>query len=321
MNGCIRRMNPDGSSNIVAGAARRETDRDGTGKFAGFKFPHGISQDAVGNLYVADTLNHLIRKVSPSGKVSRFAGGGSKKLQKKGGGESGHIDGPSRAARFDCPYALAVVDDIVYVADSRNFCIRRIKGGRVTTLAGGFSGMTLGEGIKPGMDGHGTSASFVCPRGLAADRSAIYVCDVPVWDELPNSEKLPHVIRRITPDGEVSRAAGGLSGMEDGSCSSAKFQMPQGVAVGPSGHVYISDTLNFKVRRLSPRGNVVTLMGLGGYSSWADGVGVESHFRGPHGIALDAKRKRMYIADTFNHMVRRASFRAKHKNGGKEVDE
>jgi len=285
-NNCIRKVSQNGVTMLHAGARSRTAPRDGHAiKNAGFHAPHGVSQDALGNVYVADTMNHLIRKISTSGKVTTFAGGGGE----EGSQKKGYRDGPSLSALFDAPYDLCVVDDIVYVSDAKNYCVRRIKDGKVYSLAGGHFPGFRDKRVADGRDGYGTHATFHGPRGITANRQAIYVCDIPIW--VDSKENTAHVIRRISPNGEVSRAAGGDVGFEDGKRFAAKFNMPNGIAVGPSGHVYISDTLNYKIRRLSPRGRVVTLMGLQGYASWADGVGIEAHFRGPHTLALNPRAK------------------------------
>lgn len=307
----IRQIAPNGEVSLVAGTPLKASNKDGPGIKAGFKFPEGVAQDARGSIYVADAGNHLIRKITPYGKVSTFAGG----LIKKGGFE----DGPSLSSAFQKPFGVAVVDDIVYVTDTQNMCIRKIRGGQVTYFAGGFGGTTWAS-----EDGMGTEATFVCPRGIAADRKAIYVCDPPIYPESPEANEhhftpeLPHVVRKITPNGEVTRLAGGLCGDADGKALEARFSTPTGIALGPSGHLYLTDTMNHKIRRISPGGRVVTLMGTG-TGLHRDGLGIDAMLNAPHALAVNPERGEIYIADTFSSTIR-AGVHISNDRGGDNLD-
>jgi len=301
----------------MTGHAKNWGYRDGIGTNALFYAPHGLAQDVVGNLYVADTLNHLIRKITPSARVTTFAG--TTNLQPMRWVK----DGKSLNATFYAPYDVTVVEDTVYVSDTRNNCIRRIKDGKVRYMCG-----QLFYADRGGDDGIGTKATFICPRALAANGKDIYVVDPPI-SVIPPPENVhpnlnmalekkeemkkmltnrPHVIRKVTPKGRVSRVAGGAEGSRDGMVSEAEFRHPMGLAFGPSGHMYVADASNHKIRRVSPKGKVVTLIG-SGIHGFKDGVGVEAHLHTPHGIAVDAKSKQMYIVDTRNNAVRVAKYR------------
>jgi len=292
-NHCIRRIYPDGTASLLAGQPDCPDYLDGTGTLAAFDHPHGIDQDRLGSIYVADMFNHVVRKITPAGKVTTFAGGYSPRP-----GKGGYRDGLSLKASFNTPSDVAVVDDIVYVADMQNTCIRRIRRGVVTHVAGN---MDFAHN-----DGKGAVASFLCPRGIAATRECIYVSDPPVF-KMPGGDIMPHIIRKITPDGEVTRYAGGQPGNADGHRLLAEFDTPMGLAIGPSGHLYVADASNNKIRRISPRGNVVTLIG-SGHTSHLDGVGLDAHLSGPHSIALNPRMRQMFIADSFNHVIRRSIF-------------
>jgi len=303
-NHCIRKVSQDtGEATVWAGTPQVAKCKDGHGSYSYFNTPHGIAQDAQGSLYVADWYNHKIRKVSPTGKVTTFAGGGEKRK-----GKGGWIDGHSLRAAFKAPTSVAVVDDIVYVADSKNCCVRKIQHGKVSVLCGGFPGGALGiPGGTPGKDGFGTLAKFACPRAIVANRNAIYVTDISIYLQHTKDEKrMPHVVRKITPDGEVTRVAGGTEGDADGRGSDARFKLPMGIALGPSGHLYIADTMNHKIRRLSPRGKIVTLVG-SGIQDYRDGIGVEARLHTAHDVTVDPKNRQIYIADSCNGVIRRAS--------------
>ncbi|GAB5361629.1 hypothetical protein AAMO2058_000728900 [Amorphochlora amoebiformis] len=246
----IRKVSSDGQAVVYAGREGDLDYRDGSLATARFCHPHGLAQDQVGSLYVADSFNHVIRKISPKGKVTTFAGGRSRRENRRG-----MLDGPSLRAAFRMPIDLAVVDDIVYVTDSKNHCIRRIQNGEVNTLCG-----NVPLHFSDGIDGFGPRCTFICPRAIAANREAIYVSDIPMYPA-EDMHTCSHLIRKISPNGEVIRWAGGPEGDEDGTRVSSKMRFPQGLALGPSGHLYIADTLNHKIRRLSPRGKIVTLFG------------------------------------------------------------
>ena len=212
---------------------------DGNGSTARFNFPQGLATDAGGNVYVADTSNHRIRKVTPSGLVSTLAGSGV----------AGFLDGTGTIARFDLPTGVATsgLGD-VYVADEQNHRIRKITpAGVVSTFAG--------NGIAAFADGLGTAASFHDPSGVATDTAgSVYVAD-----------ELNHRIRKITPGGLVSTLAGsGTSGFADGVATAAQFDRPTGVAVDAAGKVLVADLLNQRVRQIgvAPAVPSVSLWGL-----------------------------------------------------------
>ncbi|MEO6996167.1 MAG: hypothetical protein ABI273_21370, partial [Lacunisphaera sp.] len=202
-----------------------------------FSSPIGIAQDASGNLYVADATNDTIRKISSTGVVTTLAGSAA---------VAGAADGSGSAARFNHPTGLTVDDaGNIYVADSTNNTIRKItSAGTVTTLAGL-------AGVMGAADGTGNGALFNNPGGLAVDTSGnIYVADT------GNS-----VVRKITPTGVVRLLAGlpGVAGLKDGTGSDAWLNQPKDVAVDVGGSVYVADTGNATIRKITAAGVVTTL--------------------------------------------------------------
>jgi sugar lactone lactonase YvrE len=282
----IEKITPTGTVSTLAGAGPFGS-ANGTGTSASFNWPYGVAVDSSGNVYVGDALNNLIREISPAGVVTTFAGSGSK----------GAANGTGVAASFNNPNGVAVDSSgNVYVADSFNSLIRKItSGGVVTTLAGsGSIGSTNGTGtaasfnaptgvavdssgnvyvaeignnlireISPAgvvttlagsgsqgaANGTGTAASFNRPFGVAVDASGnVYVAD-----------SLNNLIRKITPGGVVTTLAGsGSQGSDNGTGTAASFNLPQGVAVDSSGNVYVADSLNNLVRKVTPGGVVTT---------------------------------------------------------------
>jgi streptogramin lyase len=246
----VRKISPDGTATVLAGGT--PGSRDGIGTSARFLVPSAIAIDAAGNLLVVDSYDGSIRKITPAGAVSTIAG-------KMGAGFS---DGPAAVATFSGEWinlsshnqefvglSGAAVDPSgnVFLADTGNHAIRKISpAGVVTTLAGNGS---------PGFaNGSGRSASFSKPTAVTTDGSGnVYVAD---------SDN--NAIRRISPAGEVTTLAGnGQAGMADGSGGAARFRSPRFIAAGPDGSVYVADTGNVAIRRISPGGIVSTLAGVG----------------------------------------------------------
>ena len=253
---------------------------DGTGTGATFNSPFSAAVDASGNIYVADTQNDTIRKVTPAGVVTTLAGSA---------GVFGSSDGTGSSANFGRPQGVCVDSaGNVYVADTYNQTIRKITpAGAVTTLAGT-------AGASGSADGTGSSARFNMPCGIAVDGSGnLYVSD------LNNN-----TIRKITPAGVVTTLAGsGAYGSSDGSGSSASFERPQGAAVDTAGNVYVADTVNFTIRKITPAGVVTTLAGTAGLSGSIDGTGTSARFNNPGGVAVD-KAGNVYVADSANDTIR-----------------
>ncbi len=271
----IRKISAIGSVSTLAGSDMPGSV-DGNGSSASFNAPKGIALDAAGNVYVADTYNNKIRKISPAGSVSTFAGSGVQ----------GSADGSGSSASFDRPSGVAVdASGNVYVADPYNNKIRKISpAGLVSTFAG--------SGVKGSADGSYSSACFNYPNGIAIDASGnVYVAD-------SGNNK----IRKITSTGVVSTFAGsGLQGSADGSGSSANFNAPLAVSVDNSGNVYVA--ANHSIRKISPSGIVSTLAG-NGMSGSADGSGSSASFALPSGVVVDASRN-IYVSDSNNDKVRK----------------
>ena len=198
---------------------------NGTGTNARFTNPRGVAVDSSGNVYVADTGNQRIRKITSAGVVTTLAGSGVQ----------GFANGTGTNAQFSNPSGVAVDSaGNVYVADYDNHRIRKItSAGVVTTLAG--------NGTAAFADGTGTSARFNSPQGVAVDSAGnVYVADY-------NNQR----IRKITSAGVVTTLAGQTTpGSTDGTGTNARFNGPTGIAVTSGGILYVVDSDNNRIRKI-----------------------------------------------------------------------
>jgi NHL repeat len=270
--------------NTFAGFPDAPGSEDGTGSTARFLYPFGIALDRSDNLFVADTNNHTIRKITPGGVVTTFAGLA---------GNPGSADGTGSDARFQFPTGVAVdTADNVYVADYANDTIRKItSGGEVTT----FAGLALSQGST---DGNGSDARFFQPQGVAVDGAGnVYAADTH-----------NHTIRKITPSGAVTTFAGLANnpGSADGTGSDARFFNPFGLATDKAGNVYVADSYNHTIRRIAFGGTVTTLAGLALTPGSTDGAGAAARFNQPFSVAADGAGN-IYVADYSNDTVRKVT--------------
>lgn len=273
---------------------------DGPAPHAQFHDPMGITVDADGKLYVSDWVNHRIRTITPDGMVTTVAGSGTP------GPYSDIVDGPVDTARFFGPEGLTLDDEgNIYVADTLNNRIRRISpDGVVTTVAGSGPGTVHGfDGAL--VDGPAHAARFNDPSDVAVDKAGIlYVTD-----------RLNHVIRKITPDGQVSTFAGnGQAGTTDGAGRDASFELPNRIAIDKDGNLYVTEgrfldfgerTYGFRVRKITPEGQVTTLAGTG-EPGYRDGPALNAEFDVPIGVDVDIKGN-VYVVDSGAHRIRRIS--------------
>lgn len=277
----------------LAGSAGTNGAVNGTGLAAQFYQPQAVALDAAGNIFVADTANHVIRKITTGGVVSTFAGTV---------GVAGFTNATGTNAAFNAPQSLAH-DSLGnwFVADTANHIIRKIApDGTVSTFAGspGASGID---------DGTNSAARFFAPQGVAVDGA----------DNVFVSDTLNHSIRRITSAGVVTTIAGlpGFPGVADGTNSlaytnnGARLNQPAGLAVDAAGNIFVADSGNHTIRKISPAGtNWVssTVAGLPSVFGSADGTNSVARFLNPLGVALDAAGN-VFVADSSNQTIREIS--------------
>jgi uncharacterized protein (TIGR03437 family) len=265
----------------ISGGAINTVAGNGTGGYAGdgsaatsaeLLNPGAVALDSSGNLYIADTSNHVIRMVTTGGTISTFAGNNT-------GGYAGD-GGPAIDAELDFPTGVAVdKSGNVYIADSANNVIREVSGGNINTIIGGFPGQFLNDPESVLVDSFGN----------------IYI-----------SEQSGYRISKFS-NGNLTVLAGngsiGFSG-DNGPGTSASLNEPTGIALDAQGYLYICDTINSRIRKLSPSGIITTIAGLGNPGYFGDGgpaTGALLFF--PRGIVVDPSGN-VYFSDTGNNIIR-----------------
>lgn len=248
---------------------------------ANFNQPRALILDAKGEVLVADSQNHRIRKLANNGYTSTLAGA------QHGLMGPYFADGPGEQAQFNLPTAMALhPNGNIYIADTDNHRIRVMTpDGTVSTF--------VGTGVAGYANGNPAVAQFRRPQGIAIDQQGnIYVADTD-----------NHSIRKITAAGSVTTLAGnGQSGFLNGKGEAARFHFPTALAIQKNGDLYLADTFNHSIRKIT-NGVVSTLAG-DGKEGFLDGPGFQAQFRFPQGLAFDSQQN-LYIADTGNHRIRK----------------
>lgn len=308
----------------LAGSTRGPGANGGENDLVRFKSPNGVAVDGAGNVYVVDSLECVVRRITPAGVVTTVAGVA---------GESGSADGMPAVARLQSPHDLTIdAAGNLYTLD--NYTVRKISpAGEITTVAGQ-------AGADGNADGVGSAALFGYCRGITIDSAGnLYVADFE-----------SNAVRKISPTGAVSsypaawsaatRMEIGLSGPngvaigEDGELLvlrnaglelgtfkdngafarldgvspgfSSMFSVAQGLSVDRSGNIYVANTGDHTICKVSPTGVVTVLAGTAGQNGYADGVGGAARFSFPTAIAVDSNGV-VYVADGGNDLVRKIS--------------
>jgi sugar lactone lactonase YvrE len=292
VNQRIRKVGPDGTITTAAGMAAssefQSPDREGVAAARAHLYnPEALAVDAAGNLLIADTLDRIVRRVTPAGGITTVAG-------KPTSATGVHISfsgdgGPATRAELSFPTGLAVNRaGELFIADTENHRVRRVGAdGTMTTIAGTGAPGFAGDG------GVATGAQLNEPRGLAVDQQGdLFVADA-----------ANHRVRRIEPDGTITTVVGtgapGFSG-DEGAATQAQLNHPIGVAVDSQGSLFIVDQLNGRIRRVSPGGLITTVFGETGSGG---STALPYH---PAGVAIDRSGD-LLVADPFNHRIWRVA--------------
>ena len=301
-NNRIRKVDTAGVISTVAGNGTRGFGGDGGPAVAAqLHWPRGVALDGAGNLYIADTDNHRIRKVDAAGVISTVAGDGT-----RGSGGDG---GPAVAAQLDWPHGVAL-DGLgnLYIADRDNHRIRKVDAaGAISTVAGDGTPGFRGDG------GPATAAQLAVPTGVAPDGAGnLYIAD---W--------LNHRIRKVDAAGVISTVAGDGTlgpGGDGGPATAALLSCPYGVALDGDGNLYIADRNNNRIRKVDAAGAISTVAGDGTLGSGGDGgPATAAQLSRPYGVALDGAGN-LYIADTDNNRIRKVGRRRGDLHGGGRRD-
>jgi sugar lactone lactonase YvrE len=289
----VYRVEANGKISLAAGNGIVGYSGDGrAATSAQLNHPSGIALDGAGNLYIADTYNNRIRKVTPSGVISTVAGNGTSYLSSGKNGDGG----PATSAPVGSPYSVAVDSaGNLYIADASYSRIRKVTtAGIISTVAGNGTSGFSGDG------GPATSAQLGQPMGMAVDiAGTLYIADT------FNSR-----VRMVTPAGIISTIAGtgsmGYNG-DGGLATSAQLFLPYGVAVDSLGNLYIADLINLRIRKVTANGIITTVAGNGTSGFGGDGgPAISAQLYLPYGVAVDSAGG-LYIADYGNGRIRKVA--------------
>lgn len=274
LNHKVRKITPAGEVSTLAGSGTYG-NVDGLGTLAMFDTPASMAVDNSGTVYLADLNNNLIKKISPAGLATTFAGDGSQ----------GTSDGQGVAAGIYKPNSVTFDVNGNLIITDNSFLIRRITtAGYVSTVAG--------SSLYGTTDGYGIAASFAQPGGAVVDKANnIYVVD-------SGSGRL----RKIAPDGLVTTVAGSSTGYADGTKNAAKFNYPGCIAIDRSGNLFVTDVGNNRIRRVTPAGEVTTFAG-NGLAASTNGTLLGSSFNYPYGIVFNSSGN-MFVSEIVNNTIR-----------------
>jgi sugar lactone lactonase YvrE len=266
---------------VFAGATTAGST-DGLGTAARFNQPNYLALDPGSNVFVTDTGNGTIRRISPAGIVTTYVGVPGANL---------YIDGVATLARFVAPTGIfAASNGTLLITEVNSHTLRFVTATREVATAGGSTG------LSGSIDAFLESARFSQPTGIVVDSNQnTFIADT-----------ANHTIRKVTLASAVTTIAGtaGQVGTTDGVGNAARFNRPRGLAIDRNNNLYVTDSSNHTIRRISPDGIVTTVAGLGGFSGSNDGSGTGARFNTPWGVAVDGGGT-LYVADTGNHTIRR----------------
>ncbi len=267
------------------GTAGTSGTTEGTGTAVRLNQPGSITIDPSGNMYITEYGNNCVRKVTPAGVTTQFAG--------TCGSAYGTANGTGAAASFNNPEGIAYYGGILYVDDFSNGCIRAIDSNQVVTT---FAGTCIVNNATS-TDGTGSAARFNHPSGLTVDASGnLYV-----------AEASGYCVRKVTPAAVVTTFAGtcGTSGTSDGTGLAARFGKLHGDIVAPSGNIFVGDSSNNCIRMITPAAVVTTFAGTCGTTTGtADGNGAAAQFNNPGDVITDSSGN-IYLSDTTNNCIRK----------------
>ncbi len=280
----IEKVSPSGVLSIVAGTGTPGAPTPGLATSSKLNVPNGVAVDPSGNLYIADSGNSLVEKVTQAGVLSIVAGTGTSGIPTPGAATSSRLNSPSGLA-FDASGNL-------YIADSDNHVIEKVTPGGVLSIVAGTG--AYGTPI-PGV---ATSSTLCFPNGIAVDGSGnLFIADADA-----------HVIEKVTPAGALSIVAGtGLIGAPtSGPATNSRLSVPNGVVTDALGNLYIADADNHVIEKVTPGGVISVVVGTGSYGAPTPGIATASKLSYPNGIGMDAVGN-LFIADADGHVIEKVT--------------
>jgi sugar lactone lactonase YvrE len=277
----VRAIDANGTVTTLVGVAPAPGSADGTGAAARFAAPGQMAVDSHGNVFVVDSQNYTIRKITPGGVVTTFAGSA---------GQQGAADGIGASARFWYPEGIAIdASDNLYVSDLGD-AFGTVIGGGGTSAPPSIRKITPDQIVSTVI----ASSSLGDPYSLAIDSSEnLYVLDTAGC-----------AIDKVTPTLSISTLAGGQCGSADGTGGAAQFSSPVGLAIDAGGTLFVADTGNDTIRKVTPAGVVTTVAGAAGKAGYVDAQGAVARFDEPLSIESDSGGN-LYVTDYGNHVVRK----------------
>lgn len=300
-NNLIRRIGPDGTVSTIAGTPGAVGSADGPAAGATFDDPTGVATDAAGNIYISDQRNYTIRKIDTSGRVSTLAGSP---------GNSAEQDGQGSAARFLSPTSIAAAaDGSVYVADTdtvnNQVFIRLISSAAVVRTLTVVANLAFG-GLAVDRLGNLYAAFDFSVVAISAS-GLVSVIATPVFGAGLTVDAAGNFylsgsnsITTVTPNGQV----GGLNILPATVPPQPLFNSPSDLALDGAGNVYVADTANDVIRKITPSRVVTTLAGAPTQAGSGDGTGSAARFRSPQSIVSDGSGT-LYVADQGNQTIRK----------------
>jgi len=279
----VRKLSKAGLISTVAGTETGGTSADGgPATAASLSSPAGLASDASGNLWIADSSENRVRKVSAAGVINTVAGGGRSSALEDGV--------PATSVSLISPKGVALdKDGNLYVADTGNHLVRKVTGGLVFTVAGKRVRGRGGDG------GPAISAQLDAPTGVCIDSQGnLYIADTD-----------NHSIRKVTPLGVITTVAGGGFGGDGGPATSARLASPSRLTIDSAGNLYIADTGNNRIRKVTLDGVISTIAGNGtaGYDG-DGGLALSAQLNSPTDVAVDTSGN-IYVADFGNDRIRK----------------
>lgn len=282
----IRKVTPAGVITTLAGTGAPGYSGDGgLATAAQLFYPLGVSIDPQGNVLITDTNNNRIRRIGANGVIQTIAGNGRNDFTGDGG--------PATLAALSAPTSARTdAAGNLYIADSFNSRIRKV------TVAGGINTFAGSNSVQTGDGGAATAAGLGLPTGVAIDAANnVYIADV-----------LANRVRKVTPSGTITTVVGNGNfgfGGDGGQAASATISLPGDVGVDSAGNLYVVDTGNARIRKVTPAGTISTIAGTGGFGYSGDGgAATQADIGFPFGVAVDSTGV-VYFADSDNHRVRK----------------